>query len=141
MRLVNRKTVLKEEKTRILIVDDNISLCETMSFILRHNGYAVTTAHSGPEAIERVRERPFDIIFMDIKMPVMDGVETYRKIEKIRPEALVVMITAYAVKDMIQKELQKRACEIIYKPLDIENVLAVIEEAKKLKEGAVLRMC
>jgi len=60
-----------------LIVDDNISLCKTMSFVLRRKGHAVVTANNGPVAIEMVKERPFDIVFMDIKMSPMDGVETY----------------------------------------------------------------
>jgi CheY-like chemotaxis protein len=66
-----------ENKASILIVDDNISLCKTMSFVLRRKGYAVVTANNGPVAIEMVKERPFDIVFMDIKMSPMDGVETY----------------------------------------------------------------
>ena len=74
-------------KANILIVDDNASQCKTMSLILRHKGYAVATASDGPEAIERVREGPFDMIFMDIKMPLMDGVDTYRRIKDIRPDA------------------------------------------------------
>ncbi len=82
-------------KANILIVDDNTSLCKTMSFVLGRKGYAVATARDGPEAIERVKENPFDMIFMDIKMPLMDGVETYRRIKQIRPEAVVMMMTAY----------------------------------------------
>ena len=89
------------EKGSILIVDDNISLCRTISFVLKHKGYAATTAKDGLEAIERVKERSFDMIFMDIKMPIMDGVETYKRIKKIRPEAMVVMMTAYAVEDLV----------------------------------------
>ena len=65
----------------ILIVDDNLSMCKTMSLILSRKGYSVKTAADGPEAIEKVREKSFDMIFMDIKMPVMDGVETYRRIK------------------------------------------------------------
>ena len=68
-----------ECKASILIVDDNISQCKTMSFILGRKGYAVTTVQDGPEAIVRVQESPFDLISMDIKMPLMDGVETYKR--------------------------------------------------------------
>ena len=126
------------EKASILIVDDNISLCKTISFVLGRKGYAVTTAEDGPEAIERVKENPFDMIFMDIKMPLMDGVETYRRIKKIRPEAVVMMMTAYAVEELVQEALQEGAYGITYKPLDIERMVAVIEEAGKAKEGALI---
>jgi len=120
---------------RILIVDDNASLCRTMSLVLGRRGYAVTTAKDGPQAISWVKENPFDMILMDIKMPLMDGVETYRRIKKIGPEAVVMMMTAYAVEDLVQKALQEGAYGIIYKPLDIEKVIAVIEEARQAKEG------
>ena len=127
-----------EDKPHILIVDDNASLCRTMSLILRRRGYAVTTARDGLVAIEKVKEKPFDMIFMDIKMPLMDGVETYRRIKKISPEAMVMMMTAYAVEDLVQQALEEGAYGIIYKPLDIERVVDIIEEAKKNKQGALV---
>ncbi len=127
-----------KEKASILIVDDNSSLCQTLSSILGRKGYAVTTAQDGPEAIARVKERPFDMTFMDIKMPLMDGVETYRRIKKIRPEAVVMMMTAYAVDSLVEEALQEGASGIMYKPLDIERVVAVIEETGKAKEGALI---
>jgi two-component system response regulator HydG len=119
-----------KERANILIVDDDIGLCKTMTLILGRKGYAVTTAQDGMEAIERVQERPFDITFMDIKMPLMSGVETYRRIKKIRPEAVVMMMTAYAVETLVQEALQEGAYGITYKPLDIERVIAIIEEAR-----------
>jgi CheY-like chemotaxis protein len=127
-----------EDKSRILIVDDNVSLGKTMSFVLGRKGYAVTTARDGPEAIERVRERPFDMIFMDIKLPFMDGVETYRRIKQIRPEAVVMMMTAYTVEDLVQQALEEGAYGILYKPLDIEKVIAVIEKAREARQGALI---
>ena len=128
------------KKASILIVDDNISLCRTMSFVLERKGYDydVTTAKDGPEAIKRVNESPFDMIFMDIKMPLMDGVETFRRLKKIRPDSTVVMMTAYSVEDLIQEALQEGAYGIIYKPLDIEKVVALIEEAKEAKQGMLI---
>ncbi len=64
---------IMEEKARILIVDDNDSLCTAMSFVLSRKGYSVATANDGMKAIEWVRESPFDLILLDIKLPVMDG--------------------------------------------------------------------
>jgi len=122
----------------VLIVDDNVSLCKTLSFLLEGKGYAVTTATNGPEAIVRAEERPFDVIFLDIRMPLMDGVETYRRIKKIRPEALVMMMTAYAVEDLIEEALQEGAYGVLYKPLDIERMVAIIEQAREAKKGALI---
>lgn len=127
-----------EAKANILLVDDNVSLTKTMSFALKRNGYAVTTAKDGREAIAKVKEQPFDMIFMDIKMPLLDGVETYKEIKKLRPEAVVMMMTAYAVEDLVVEALREGAYGIIYKPLDIEEVLATIEEAIHAKKGALI---
>jgi two-component system response regulator HydG len=127
-----------EQKASILIVDDNASLCRTLSLVLGRQGYAVNTAKDGLEALDRVQESPFDMIFMDIKMPLMDGVETYRRIKKIRPEAVVMMMTAYAVEDLVQQALEEGAYGIVYKPLDIGKVVTVIEEARESQEGALV---
>ena len=127
-----------EEKTRILIVDDDTSLRRSMSLVLGRKGYIVATAEDGPEAIELVKERPFDMVFVDIKMPVMDGVETHRRIKEIRPDAIVMMMTAYTVEDMVQQALVDGAYGIIHKPLDMEKVIPSIEEAKESKHGALI---
>ena len=122
-----------DEKVSILIVDDNISLCKTMSFVLKRKGYAVAIAGDGLEALERVKESSFDMIFMDVRMPTIDGVEVHRRIKQIKPEAVVVMMTAYAVEDLVQKALQEGAYGVVYKPLDFEKVTALIKEARKAK--------
>lgn len=127
-----------EQEGKILLVDDNISQCKTMAFILQRKGYDVTIAQDGPEAISLVEKNPYDIIFMDIKMPIMNGVEAYKRIKKIRPEVKVMMMTAYAVEDLVQEALQEGAHGIIYKPLDIEKVLGVIEKAKEDNQGALI---
>jgi two-component system response regulator HydG len=112
----------------ILIVDDNASLCKTLSLILERKGYAVTAAQDGLQAVERVKEKPFDLTLLDIKMTPIHGVETYRRIKKIRPEALVIMMTAYAVEDLVQEALQGGAHGVVYKPLDIKKVIALVEK-------------
>ena len=127
-----------EQKASILIVDDNVSLCRTLSLVLGRQGYDVNTAKDGLEALVKVQESPFDMIFMDIKMPLMDGVETYRRIKKIRPEAVVMMMTAYAVEELVQQALEEGAYGIVYKPLDIGKVVAVIEEARETQMGVLV---
>lgn len=131
---------MREHTLHILIVDDNLSLRRTMCLILQHKGYTVTTAQNGPEAIEIIKEAPapFDFIFMDIKMPFMNGVETYKQIKKITPETLTIMMTAYAVEDLIQEALQEGAYGILYKPLDVDKMIALIEEAKKTRQGSLI---
>ena len=120
-----------DRTTNILVVDDNDSLCRSMSMVLGRKGYDVSTARDGPEAIQRVRERPFDILFIDIKMPGLNGVQTYKKIKKIRPEAVTMMMTAYAVEELVKEAVRNSAFTCLYKPLDLDQVLSLVEEIRK----------
>jgi CheY-like chemotaxis protein len=115
----------------VLIVDDHIDSARMLARILERKGYSVATAVDGHKAIERVKESPFDLTFMDVKMPGMNGLETYRRIKEIRPEAVVVMMTAYDVDDLIRTAIVEGAHGAIYKPLDIQEVLALVERAAK----------
>jgi len=126
------------QKAKILIVDDNLSLCKTMSFVLNRKGYDVSTANDGFEAIDRVKNEFFDIIFMDIKMPVLNGVETYKKIREVNDKIITIMMTAYAVDDLIQDALKEGAYGIIYKPLDFEKILSLIENSKDTEQGGLI---
>ncbi len=126
------------EKGSVLIVDDNENLCKTLSFILNRKGYTTTTAHDGPDAIRLTEETPFDLTLMDIRMPLMNGVEAYKKIKRLRPKAAVVMMTAYSVEELVQEALEEGAFGIIYKPLDIDKVISLIEEAKTARKGALI---
>jgi CheY-like chemotaxis protein len=116
------------EKTRVLVVDDSISFCKTMSLFLGRRGYAVTIATDGQEAVALVKDSPFDIIFMDIMMPLMNGVQACRIIKQIRPQAVVIMMTASAVENLVQAALEEGACGVLYKPLDMNEVLTLIEK-------------
>ncbi len=127
-----------KQKANILIVDDDPSMSRTTALVLGRKGYAVEVAEDGPTAIGKVQEAPFDLILMDIKMPLMNGVETYKRIKALRPQAAVIMMTAYSVEDLIQEALQEGACGVIYKPLDIERTVALIEQARGERKGALV---
>ena len=126
------------DRPRILIVDDDRGTARTTALILDRKGYAVETAASGPEAIDRVEEEPFDVILLDIRMPVMNGVETHRRIKEIHPDALVVMMTAYAVEDLVQQALDDGAYGVLYKPLDVDRLIEIVKQAKSSNNGALV---
>ena len=109
-----------------------------MSLILSHKGYTISTAKSGVEAIEKLKKKSFDMVFLDIKMPLMNGVETYKRIKNLKPGITVIMMTAYAVEDLVQEALQEGAYGVIYKPLDIEKILVLIDRVTKVKQGALI---
>ncbi len=115
-------------KTDILVVDDLRSMRLTLGGILEDKGHNVVTVEDGYQAIEAVRKSHFDVIFMDIKMPGINGVQTFREVKKIAPKATVIMMTAYSVEDLVKEALEEGAYAVVYKPFDIDRIIAIIEE-------------
>lgn len=118
-------------KGRILIVDDEDGLRVSMASILEMEGYEVQTAENGYIAIEKAKQTSFDIAFLDIKMPGLNGVETFLEIKKISPETTVVMMTAYAAEKLIRQALDEGAYACLSKPFDIEKAIESIENVKQ----------
>lgn len=116
------------EKTNILVVDDLRSIRLTLGGILEDKGYNVVAVEDGYQAIEAVSKAHFDIIFMDIKMPGINGVQTFREVKKIDPKAAVIMMTAYSVEDLVKEALEEGAYAIVYKPFDIDKTVTLIDE-------------
>ncbi len=118
-------------KASILIVDNNTDLSDELSDFLGSEGYAVTVVNSGQGAIELSKEKPFDVILMDVKMPVMGGVEAYKKIKQIRPAAVIVFMTAFALDELAKDMLGEGTYKVIDKPHDLDALLAMIEKSQK----------
>jgi len=116
-------------KTNILVVDDLKSIRLTLGKILEDEGYTIVLAEDGYQAIEAAKQTPFDLIFMDIKMPGINGVQTFREIKKINPEAAVIMMTAYSLEELVREALDEGAYAVVYKPFDIEKIVSIIESA------------
>ncbi len=116
-----------EKEHKILIVDDNKDFADVFCDILKSNNYKAESCYGGAQAIELIKASPFDIMFLDIRMPNMDGVETLIEVKKIRPETMVIMMTGYSVDELVHKALEEKASEIIYKPFKIDQVLGLIK--------------
>jgi two-component system response regulator HydG len=121
-------TTTIEKQINILIVDDQIGMLETFTDILEDKGFRVQTAEDGFSAIEKARENAFDVIFMDIQMPGINGVQTFRELKKMNSRVTVVMMTAYALDDLIAEAVSEGAFAVLYKPFDIEKVVQIIEQ-------------
>ena len=115
------------KRANVLVVDDQIGMLETFTDILEDKGFDVDTAEDGFQAIRKVKEQGFDIIFMDIKMPGINGVQTFREIKKINPKASVIMMTAYSAEDLVKEAIEEGAYTVIYKPFDMDKVIQTIE--------------
>ncbi len=121
---------------RILIVDDNVEFCTNITDILELKGYEVMAVHDGFKALEAVKDNSFSVVLMDIMMPMMDGVETHKKLREIAPEVRVIMVTAYAVEDLVKEALRGGAFGAFYKPIDFEKLISCIELA--LPDGTLI---
>jgi DNA-binding NtrC family response regulator len=106
--------------------------------VLKEKGYRIAKASNGQEAITMVREAEFDLVFIDVKMPVMNGLEIYLTLKKIRPDIKAIMMTGYRqeVQDLVGEAIKNNAYTCIYKPFDIGKVLLLIEEILFKKPAA-----
>ena len=116
-------------KVSILIVDDDVGVCQTLADILEAKGYQVDTATDGFQAIEKAREAAFDVALMDMKMPGMNGVETYRKMKKSELKTKVIMITAYALEELIREAYVEGIVGVMHKPLEVDKLIESINNA------------
>jgi len=128
---------------RILVVDDEEIIRESMSFVLRKEGYTVTEAANGKEAYDKLLADTYDLVITDLEMPEMKGIELLDKTIQLNPQSLVMIITAYGSLDTAINALRKGACDYILKPLEFDELLVKIRrllEYKKLTlENQILR--
>ena len=114
--------------SRIMVVDDDAALRFTLKEILEEEGRDVISAKDGYQAVQRATNFPISLIFMDIQMPGMNGVETFLEIKEIQPECVVVMMTGFSVEGLVKKALKEGAYTVLHKPIAIEQVLEILEQ-------------
>jgi len=123
---------------RLLLVDDNKDFLDSTKDVLEEAGYSVTTATSGEEALSVTREQVFDVILMDVKMPGMNGVETFLLMKEHNPDVKVILVTAYSVESLTRKAREEGVCDILSKPLHMERLLQLIEDIRVEREGGCI---
>lgn len=117
-----------EPKARILVVDDEKGMCEFLHYLLEGEGYEVDEAHSGSEALDKIREQRFDLVLADIKMPGIDGLEMLRRMREVDENIVVIVMTAYSSLETAIKAIKYDASDYLTKPFDDpDDVLAAIE--------------
>ncbi len=115
----------------ILIIDDDIGIRESLSLVLGDAGYQVDTVESGEQGIETVRNNNYDLIFLDIKMAGMNGIETLREIRKMGKKIPVYIITAFQREYFRQLEDAKQDgmdFEVVEKPFDRKKLLSLVKD-------------
>lgn len=121
---------MHDPKTKtILIVDDDQSITAIFEFILQQVGYKTLTASTGEAGVNLVKAHPeIDLVFLDLKMPVMSGIESLKVIQQFRPELIVVMMTGYSVDDLLKEAFDLGVYSVIYKPFDVEEVMGIVDK-------------
>ena len=122
---------------RILIVDDEFSVRNSLTAWFEDEGYTVDVAASGKEALAKLAESQWDIFFLDLKMPGMSGLELQKKIKDIQPDSTIIMITAFASVESAVEAMQNGAYDYLSKPFDPDYLALMVRnviERKKLKD-------
>jgi two-component system response regulator (stage 0 sporulation protein F) len=114
-------------KKRILVIDDDEPVRKLFKDTLEKNNYHVLTVENGSRALKLVHSWNFDLIFLDLKMPVMDGVEIFRRIRRIDRAVPVVIITGYTSSDMLRKALKQAPFGVMKKPFGSKDILRSAE--------------
>jgi len=111
---------------KILVVDDEEGARELFNTILTDEGYDVTLAPGGVEALELFKNNPFNLVITDIKMPVMDGLQLLQEIRKMGSKTDVIMVTAYGEVETYLKAMSLGAAEYINKPIRIKELKRIV---------------
>ena len=117
------------DKAKVLVVDDEVSIVEVLKALLTREGYNVTTAADGEEALNELREDKFDLMISDIRMQPMDGITLLRKAREVQGHLAVIMITAYATVETAVEAMKNGAFDYVCKPFKIDELLLTVQRA------------
>jgi DNA-binding response OmpR family regulator len=117
----------------ILIADDETNLCRILSAELSKAGYSPVIVHDGAQAIEEARKSDFQMVILDVRMPVLDGFSALREIRKFRKDIPIIIMTAYEGHDTVASALSMGATACVSKPFDLESLVALVKAT--LDEG------
>jgi len=123
--------------TRVLIVDDEPSLCELLEAGLRRRGFVVASSHTAAAALQRLEDQPFDVVVTDLSMPEMDGIELCTRVVANRPDLPVVVLTAFGSLDSAVAAIRAGAYDFITKPVQVDALAIAVERAashRKLRD-------
>ena len=120
----------------ILIIEDEQALCGLFMKTLSPLGHRVFTALRGEEALPLLRARPFDLVFLDLLLPGMSGIEVYREIDRMPQPPEVIVITSFASSRLLVKALDIGLLTVIQKPFQLETILEAVDKVTQMKAGS-----
>ncbi len=134
---------MSNERTRILVVDDEEIVRESLGGWLEKDGYTVGVLPDGPSAIAKLKAERWAILIVDLKMPGMDGLQVLEEAKRLNPELAVVIMTAYATVDTAVAAMKAGAYDYLVKPFDPEELSImmqkIVSQQTLVRENTVLR--
>lgn len=122
-----------EERAKILVIDDDESILESVKEILSQNGYIVHTAKNGQETLQKLEERVYNLILLDIILPDVQGLDLIEKLTDTLPKMRKVIITGYASLENAVRALNLGANAFIMKPISPVELIEVVEKELRLQ--------
>ena len=122
------------ELKKVLIVDDEESIRSMIAVLLQKEGYQVSSASDGSEALDLLGEQAFDLVLSDIRMPGMDGLELLDRVRSLYPDITVIMMSAFGTVDLAVEALKRGAYDYISKPFKADEILLTLRKAQE-REG------
>ena len=113
---------------KVLVIDDDMAVRDFLYRFLSKEGFWVKLVMSGESAIKVLKENDFDVVFLDIRMPFVDGIMVYKEVKKEKPDLKFVLMSGYAVEDLIKDILSQDNVFYIKKPFDIEQLKEIISK-------------
>ncbi len=120
------RAIPMEHAMQILVVDDDTDAADSLAELFEMEDHEVTVAYNGTSAIAAFNEKKFDLAFMDIMMPDINGVDSFYEIRKQTPDAKVYFMTGFSTGDLVDRALEEGALGVLPKPLDPEEILTVL---------------
>lgn len=116
-------------RQRVLVIDDEPAIRETLDTFLSWEGYEVVTAESGEAAVKQAKEEQFDLAITDMRMPGMAGDETVAALKRLHPNLPVIVVTGYASEEAAMRCSKEGAIRIVRKPVQLEDLLSLVKAA------------
>lgn len=124
-----------DDKVKIVVIDDEPSVLESFKMILKIKDYDVTTFGDGPSALAEVKKGMFDMAFIDLKLPGMDGITILKKLKQIDSDLEVVIVTAYATESSHANAITLGALEYLRKPFLMEEIYELVERGLRRRRS------
>jgi DNA-binding NtrC family response regulator len=135
--------IMSKERTRVLVVDDEEIVRESLSGWLAKDGYTLDTAPDGPTALDKLRRERWSILLVDLKMPGMDGLQVLEIVKRLQPDVAVVIMTAYATVETAVEAMKMGAYDYLVKPFDPEELslmmVKIVAQQQLVRENVLLR--